>query len=216
MVEAKVGTLSGGERSRLLLAREFARPSNLMVLDEPTNDLDLSTLELLEDRLAAYRGTVLLVSHDRAFLDNVVTSVLVFEKHSPDRPGEWLGPEQGWYVNEYVGGYEDWAQRRVLPPAPEPEKKVVPPRERPAAPPKKKRLSEAEKRELASAPKRIEALETEQAELLAMMADPAFYRRSSDEALAQARARSDELVTEIESAYARWEALEAAALGVVP
>ncbi|HEY8240933.1 MAG TPA: ATP-binding cassette domain-containing protein, partial [Kiritimatiellia bacterium] len=97
----RVSSLSGGERNRLLLARLFAQPSNVLVLDEPTNDLDLDTLELLEEQLDAYKGTVLLVSHDRAFLNNVVTSVLAFEKAGADKPDHWLGPDDGWFVNEY-------------------------------------------------------------------------------------------------------------------
>ena len=203
-----VRVLSGGERNRLLLARLFAQPSNVLVMDEPTNDLDLTTLDLLEDRLAAYGGTVLLVSHDRTFLDNVVTTVLVFEKHSPERPGEWLGPDAGWYVNPYVGGYEDWARRRLLPPAPDVAKKVAPASGRSPAPPRKRRLSDREKRELADWPHKIEALEAEQAQLHTTMADPAFYRRSSTEEMALARQRSAELVTEIEAAYRRWEEIE--------
>jgi ATP-binding cassette subfamily F protein uup len=201
-----VCVLSGGERNRLLLARLFAQPSNVLVLDEPTNDLDLDTLELLEEKLAAYGGTVLLVSHDRSFLNNVVTSVLAFEKGSPDHPGRWLGPDEGWFVNEYVGGYDDWAKRRLTPPASEPvEKKTALPRLEPA--PKKKRLPEKEKRELESLPARIEALEEEQAQWHGRMADPVFYRQGG-ETVAHARQRAEELVAELEAAYRRWEELE--------
>jgi ABC transport system ATP-binding/permease protein len=208
-----VCALSGGERNRLLLARLFAQPSNVLVLDEPTNDLDLDTLELLEEQLDTYRGTVLLVSHDRTFLNNVVTSVLVFEKHDLDQPGHWLGPDDGWFVNEYVGGYDDWAARRVLPPAPgpsrEPAKEETPPRsERPTTPAKKKRLTDWQKRELAELPGRIEALEAEQAQWHARMADPAFYRQGSTE-ISRARQRAEELIAELETAYRRWEQLEA-------
>ena len=121
-----VRSLSGGERNRLLLARLFAQPSNVLMMDEPTNDLDLDTLELLEDQIAAYSGTVLLVSHDRAFLDNVVTSVWVFEKHPVGDAATWIGEQDGWYVNEYVGGHADWSKGRVLPPSLEPEEKPAP------------------------------------------------------------------------------------------
>jgi ATP-binding cassette subfamily F protein uup len=204
-----VSVLSGGERNRLLLARLFAQPSNVLVLDEPTNDLDLDTLELLEEQLDAYAGTVLLVSHDRRFLDNVVTSVLAFEKHPPARTDEWLGPDDGWYVNEYVGGYEEWALRRVLPPPPpEPaEKKPAPaPRREPS--PRKKRLTDWERRELEGLPSRIEALEEEQAQWHGRMASPTFYRVPAEER-AHATQRIAQLTAELEAAYRRWEALEA-------
>ncbi|MBU4459372.1 MAG: ABC transporter ATP-binding protein, partial [Verrucomicrobia bacterium] len=183
-----------------------AQPSNVMVLDEPTNDLDLDTLEMLEEQLDGYRGTVLLVSHDRTFLNNVVTSVLAFEKYSNDRPGTWLGPDEGWFVNEYVGGYDDWAAQRKLPPAPA-EKKTPPPRERPPAP---RRMSDKERRELDSLPGRIEALEAEQQQLHAHMADPAFYRNAPED-IAHARKRCEDIVPELATDYRRWEELEAKA-----
>jgi ATP-binding cassette subfamily F protein uup len=205
----RVATLSGGERNRLLLARLFAQPSNVLVLDEPTNDLDLDTLELLEEQLDGYQGTVLLVSHDRAFLNNVVTGVLAFEKYASDDPARWLGPDEGWFVNDYVGGYDDWAVRRRAPPAPTPVEKPKPP---PAArPPSVKRLSEKERRELESLPGRIEALEDEQHQLHVRMSDPAFYRGTPDD-IARARQRYESLIPELEAAYARWEALEARAI----
>ena len=210
---APVARLSGGERNRLLLARLFAQPSNVLVLDEPTNDLDLDTLELLEEQLDAYQGTVLLVSHDRAFLNNVVTSVLAFEKYDADGPPGWRGPDEGWYVNEYVGGYDDWAAQRRSPPAPEPvERKPAPIRERPAA---KKKMSDKERRELAALPGHIEALEAEQHQLQVRMADPAFYRRTPDD-IAAARQRYETLIPELESAYRRWEELEARAIEAAP
>lgn len=207
-----VSVLSGGERNRLLLARLFAEPSNVLVMDEPTNDLDLDTLDLLEEQLAAYTGTVLLVSHDRTFLNNVATSVLVFEKHHPDRPGEWLGPEDGWYVNEYVGGYDDWAARRVLPPTPGRVEKPAANDGAAAAPaqPKAKpgvRLTLKERRELEELPGRIEALEAEQVQWHSSMADPAFYRQPSD-IIVRAKQRGVELAAELETTYRRWEALE--------
>ncbi|MBA4386515.1 MAG: ABC transporter ATP-binding protein [Verrucomicrobia bacterium] len=202
-----VRSLSGGERNRVLLARLFAEPSNVLVLDEPTNDLDYDTLALLEEQISLYNGTVLVVSHDRSFLDNVVTSVLAFEKHPPGRGDVWLGPADGWHVNEYVGGYDDWAAGRIMPPEPEPPEKKVgpkPPRERA---PKKRRLSEKEKRELAALPGQIEAFEAEQSQLNARMADPAFYRKGGEE-VARARQRVEELISGLEIVYARWEELE--------
>ncbi|MGI6495498.1 MAG: ATP-binding cassette domain-containing protein [Kiritimatiellia bacterium] len=198
-----VGALSGGERNRLLLARLFARPSNVLVLDEPTNDLDLDTLELLEEQLAAYGGTILVVSHDRAFLDNVVTSTLVFEKVDPANPSAPpLGPDDGWRVNEYAGGYSDWEARRPQPPAA--EKPAA--RPRPAAPEKEtpRRLAFKEKRELAELPARIEALEAEQAALHEKIADPAFYRDESPETVQAARDRLAALGPELEAACERW------------
>jgi ATP-binding cassette subfamily F protein uup len=199
-----VRSLSGGERNRLLMAKLFAQPSNVLVLDEPTNDLDYDTLELLEDQLVSYAGTVLLVSHDRAFLNNVVTGVLVFEKHDAARPDSWLGPEEGWYVNEYVGGYDEWASRRLFPPVPAETKPVVLPR---VKTPGRRKLAERERRELESLPGRIEALESEQERLQADMADPAFYKRDSAE-IAKEKQRSAQVVTELENAYARWQELE--------
>lgn len=199
--------LSGGERSRLLLARLFAEPSNVLVLDEPTNDLDLDTLELLETQLAAYVGTVLLVSHDREFLNNVVTSVLAFEKHSLETPGNWLGPADGWYVNDYVGGYDDWAARRLSPPPPvAPASAPAAPRPAPTAPPRR-RLTFKERAELDHLPGRIEALEAEQTRLHGQLADPAFYRQSGDK-VATTHERLAALTPELESAYRRWEELE--------
>jgi ATP-binding cassette subfamily F protein uup len=207
-----VSVLSGGERNRLLLARLFAEPSNVLVMDEPTNDLDLDTLDLLEEQLAAYTGTVLLVSHDRTFLNNVATSVLVFEKRHPDRPDEWLGTDDGWYVNEYVGGYDDWASRRVLPPLPGRSEKASAGEGGEAAPVAPKvqpcvRLTLKERRELEELPGRIEALEAEQLQWHASMADPAFYRQPG-ETIARAKQRGLDLATELEAAYRRWEALE--------
>lgn len=203
-----VRALSGGERNRLLLARLFAQPSNVLVLDEPTNDLDLDTLELLEEQLAGYAGTVLLVSHDREFLDNTVTSVMAFEKHPPGATDVWLGPDDGWYVNEYVGGCSDWRARRALPPDPEPA--AAPKPQRPKATPTARRLSHQERRELEKLPGKIEALEEEQSQWHGRMADPAFYRQEGD-AIARATQRATELAAELETAYRRWEELEAVA-----
>ena len=186
-----VAALSGGERNRLLLAKLFARPCNLLVLDEPTNDLDLETLELLEDLLLEYQGTLLLVSHDRAFLNNVVTSTLVLE-------GEGR-------VAEYVGGYDDWLRQR---PSPAECKPAAPKKERPARPKSKpNKLGFKEQRELESLPKQIESLEQELEEVHGRLADPAFYRSEGSEIAAQ-RARLQEIEMELGTAYKRWEELE--------
>jgi ABC transport system ATP-binding/permease protein len=199
-LHAPVSMLSGGERNRLLLARLFARPSNLLVMDEPTNDLDAETLELLEELVANYAGTLLLVSHDRAFLDNVVTSTLVFEGQSE--------------VNEYVGGYSDWLRQRAAggadkarPPAPA---AAAPVAEAPASaplPPKARRLSYKDQRELAAMPEKIQRLEAEQQQLQANIADPALFQGNHERG-ALALQRLQALAAEIENAYARWDALE--------
>jgi ATP-binding cassette subfamily F protein uup len=190
-----VKALSGGERSRLLLARLFLRPANLLVLDEPTNDLDMETLELLESRLVEYPGTVLLVSHDRAFLDHVVTSTLVLEGQGR--------------VGEYVGGYSDWLRQRPAPAAaaPVPAPAPAPAREKPRGRPAK--LSYRDKRELEALPGHIEALEREQAELLERLSDPGFYQGPAED-IAAATTRLEILEAELTDAYGRWEALEAA------
>ena len=185
-----VSTLSGGERNRLLLAKLFTRPANVLVLDEPTNDLDLETLELLENLLVEYEGTVLLVSHDRTFLNQVVTGTLAFEG--------------GGKVTEYVGGYDDYLAQR--PPAPADEKPAEapkPPRPRRERP---KKLTYGERLELEAMPRTIEALEAEQAEFHRRMADPAFYREEGA-VIARAKARLEALDTALEEAYARWETL---------
>ncbi|MBN2021790.1 MAG: ATP-binding cassette domain-containing protein [Pirellulales bacterium] len=181
--------LSGGEHNRLLLARLFTRPFNLLVMDEPTNDLDIETLELLEERLLDFKGTLLLVSHDREFINNVVTNTLVLEG--------------GGQVKEYAGGYDDWLAQRKLP-APARPTKPKPARPDPAA---GRRLSYREKQELAALPGRIEELEAELARLHAAVADPEFYRKGRDE-IAQTTARLKSLETELAEAYARWESLE--------
>jgi ATP-binding cassette subfamily F protein uup len=189
-----VRVLSGGERNRLLLAKLFAKPANLLVLDEPTNDLDLETLELLEDLLVGFKGTILLVSHDRAFLDNVVTSTLVFE-------GEGR-------IAEYVGGYEDWQRQRSANTPRKPEKKPDRPgKSPPRVKPRPRKLSYHEVRELEHLPGTIERLEHEQAALFETMADPAFYQSERD-AIAVARSRLAEVETELAQAYGRWEELD--------
>ena len=193
-----VHILSGGEKNRLLLARLFTRPANVLVMDEPTNDLDIETLELLEDMLFHFQGTVLVVSHDRAFLNNVVTCTIVFEGQ-----GE---------VIEYAGGYDDWliqrAKRQKDMPAEKKEKPAAKPApsEKPRGnrPPK---LGFKEKRELEALPAKIEEMETEYDALYAQMAEPEFYKTDKDE-IARVKARMEELEKAIEYAYDRWEALE--------
>lgn len=196
----RISTLSGGERNRLLLARLFALPANLLVLDEPTNDLDIDTLELLEQTLADYTGTVLLVSHDRRFLDNVVTQTLA--------PTHYDNPDGTW--REYVGGYEDLVR------ATKSERLVAtkPPKEAPPVKPKRVRntatqrvrLSYKEAQELASLPAHIEALEAEQANLTAKLSDPEYHKRPLDE-IKRDKERMDELPSLVDKAYERWEAL---------
>jgi ATP-binding cassette subfamily F protein uup len=194
----KAGSLSGGERNRLLLARLFTRSANVLVLDEPTNDLDMETLDLLESLLVEFDGTVLLVSHDREFLDNVATSVLAIAEDGQ--------------VTEHVGGWSDW--RREMNQR-EAQESAVQARKRPAAPtseappaasPAVRKLSYKETRELESLPGLIEKLESEQATLGEAMADPAFYRKPADE-IAKTNARLAQLETEIAFAYTRWEEL---------
>jgi ATP-binding cassette subfamily F protein uup len=191
-----VKALSGGERNRLLLARQFARPANLLVMDEPTNDLDIESLELLESTLQTYPGTLLLVSHDRAFLDNVVTQTLVAEGN-----GEW---------QEYVGGYSDWlAQRRPGAAAPtradaKPEAK---PKAASAAPPPAK-LSYKESRELEQLPKDIEQLEQEQRELTSRVSAPDYHRQGA-ERIRSDRQRAEDIEKQLLKKFDRWEALEA-------
>jgi len=194
-----VSTLSGGERNRLLLARLFTRPANVLVLDEPTNDLDLETLELLETRLLEYNGTVLVVSHDRSFLDNLCTSTLVFE-------GEGV-------VKEYVGGYSDW--RRVVEGRSGSEstsatgkKKPSPsPRPRTEASGKPKPLSYQERKEREALPGRIEALEEALKRLHERMAAPGFFKGDPDE-IRRAADEARRLPEEMEALYTRWEELD--------
>jgi ATP-binding cassette subfamily F protein uup len=199
-IDSPAKALSGGERNRLLLAKIFTRPTNMLVLDEPTNDLDVETLELLEELLADYEGTLLLVSHDRAFLDNVVSSTLVFEGNGK--------------VVEYAGGYEDWA--RSSPPRFEPPAKLRKPAPagRAVATPannqrddKSRKLSYKEQLELEALPERIEALEAEQAELQMRMGDGDFYRQPKEE-ITTALQRLDMLEKELANCYQRWLDLE--------
>ena len=187
-----VRALSGGERNRLLLARLFTRTFNLLVLDEPTNDLDIETLDLLEDLLLEFSGTLLVVSHDRAFLDNVVTSTLVLEG--------------GGRVGEFVGGYTDWVRQRKVdePPKPARQKTEAPP---PAVRARKKRkLSFKETNELAALPNRIDETERERERIYASLSDTAFLRDGV--AVIEANARLASLERELEQLIARWEELE--------
>lgn len=184
-----VRVLSGGERSRLMLARLFSRPSNLMILDEPTNDLDVETLELLEERLIEYAGTVIVVSHDRAFVDNVVTRTLAFEG--------------GGRVGDYVGGYEDWLRQRVSPkPRPAKSSAQSGAAKKPAAGPKR---SYKVQKELDELPARIETLERRQAEL-AQELQQAY--ESAPERVGALQSETDQVSSDLVAAYARWEALE--------
>jgi ATP-binding cassette subfamily F protein uup len=218
LAQTPVKALSGGERNRLLLARLFARPANLLVLDEPTNDLDLETLELLEEKLVEWPGTLLLVSHDRTFLDHVVTSTLVFEGHGR--------------IQEYAGGYVDWLRQRgeleppgtlAVPVSPGAlADRAVTGRAAPAPPPRVggggtggrdprpspvTRLSHKERRELDVLPARIEALEAEQRALIAAVAAPEFYKEPAA-TITGALARLDEIRSQLDDLYARWDALD--------
>jgi ABC transport system ATP-binding/permease protein len=202
-----VRTLSGGERNRVLLARLFALPANVLVLDEPTNDLDIDTLELLEELLQTYAGTVFLVSHDRRFLDNVVTSTIA-----------WAGDEAPGLWREYEGGYRDWEQQRArgaalrdaqaraaTPPAPAAARSPGVPKPTPTVKPRK--LSFKEQRELDELPQRIERLEGEQKDLGTLLADADLYRTQTDRAVA-AQARYAQIDAELTLALERWEALD--------
>jgi len=193
-----VSVLSGGERNRLLLARLFTQPSNVLVMDEPTNDLDIETLELLEAMLVNYPGTLLIVSHDRAFLNNVVTSTL-----APLGDGRW---------REYVGGYDDWERQRAAElstaaAAARPAKAATKnePVKKDSARPRK--LSFKERHELEDLPARIESLEAEHEQLVTAMGDPDFYK-GEPTATVQAKSRLEKIEQELAAAYARWQTLE--------
>ncbi len=193
----QVKFLSGGERNRVLLAKLFAKPANVIVLDEPTNDLDTETLELLEERLVQFEGTILMVSHDRAFLNNVVTSTIVFEPTG---------------AREYVGGYDDWLRQRseqmAMPAAaakPKASPKQAP--ESDATQPPKRKLAYKEKRELETLPATIEQLEAAAAKLHQVMAAPEFYKQPSEQ-IATRQAELKEIEQKLAVAYQRWEELE--------
>jgi len=197
-----VRSLSGGERARLLLARLFARPANVLVLDEPTNDLDIETLELLEELLQEYAGTVLLVSHDRAFLNNVVTQTIAWEGE-----GRW---------RDYVGGYDEWFAQRPAPAAPAPAEKAPRADEaasrakaaKPRPGPKPGKMNSWELRELEGLPDAIAALEAQQAELAEKLADGSLYRDAPAE-VERINSELARLESELEDKFARWEQLEA-------
>jgi len=188
---SRVKSLSGGERNRLLLAHLFTKPANILVLDEPTNDLDVESLELLEELLSNYSGTLLLVSHDRHFLDNVVTSTFVFE-----------GAGQ---IKEYVGGYQDWLAQRTPPSAPSAPKKTPTPKPRQSK--TRNKLGYKEQRELAKLPEKIEQLENELSELQTLISRPDFYRGDTKQ-INQTLARIKTVEDELSTLYDRWESLE--------
>jgi ATP-binding cassette subfamily F protein uup len=190
---ASVSSLSGGERNRLLLARLFATPSNVLVLDEPTNDLDAETLELLEDRLLEYTGTILLVSHDRTFLNNVVTSTIVLE-------GEGR-------LQEYVGGYDDWLRQRVE--IKETSKEAKTKREK--QPKEKSKLSFKETRELEDLPQKIEEMEQAKSELLELLNSPDFYKTNHPAQVMAVHTKLEIMEADLTVAYTRWNELEALA-----
>ncbi|MBN1788187.1 MAG: ATP-binding cassette domain-containing protein [Sedimentisphaerales bacterium] len=191
--QSPLSNLSGGERNRLLLARLFTQPSNVLVMDEPTNDLDVETLELLEEVLLNYPGTVLLVSHDRQFLNNVVTSIIALEGNG--------------VVNEYVGGYDDWLRQRQelteTEPKKKPQKEV---KERPKTD-QPRRLTFYEKKELKELPSLIEKLETELQQLLKKMAEPEFYKDGTQ--VTAVSNKAGDLKKQLDAAYARWQELDA-------
>jgi ATP-binding cassette subfamily F protein uup len=196
-VRTPVKALSGGERQRLMLAKLFLKPANLLIMDEPTNDLDIETLELLEEQLLAYRGTLLLVSHDRDFLDNVVTSTFVLEGDGS--------------VDSYPGGYEDYFKQRrevAAPKAAEPAKSPA----KTARPPAKKKLSYNEQRELAALPRKIDAMEREIAEIESFLCDSEAVK-SNPEKCGSSAGRMLELKDELEKAVERWAELEELAGG---
>ena len=191
-----VRTLSGGERNRLLLAKLFIVPSNVLVLDEPTNDLDAETLELLEELLATNDGTLILVSHDRAFLDNVVTSTLVFEG--------------GGKISEFVGGYSDWLDQSKQAESKQSQDSKPATTVLSKAPVAKKKLSYREGRELETLPGQIEAMEARQAELNQLINSAGFYKEDSDR-VKKTLSEVQALIGELEAAYERWNELDALA-----
>ena len=189
-----VHVLSGGEKNRLLLAKLFTRPSNVLVLDEPTNDLDAETLDLLEEHLFDFNGTLLLVSHDRAFLNNVVTSTIVFEGSGG--------------LREYAGGYDDWLLQRPTPPLTVPAKTKAKKAHVPSSKiPKPQKLGYMEARELKTLPQKIEDLESSQKSIYASMSAPDFFKNPKEE-IARVKAELETVEREIDTAYQRWEALE--------
>jgi ATP-binding cassette subfamily F protein uup len=192
-----VKALSGGERNRLLLAKLFTQPANLLVMDEPTNDLDAETLDLLEDLLMNYKGTLLLVSHDRSFLNNVATSTIVFDDDG--------------VVREYVGGYDDWQQQRQQDKDYEALKnkavtKLAKPAEKKVN--KKSNLTYQEQLDLAAFPKKIEELDKKQTELHDVIGQPTFYKQSEDK-IAATQAELAKVTAALNAMYEKWEVMEA-------
>ncbi|MFT7485385.1 MAG: ATP-binding cassette subfamily F protein uup, partial [Candidatus Paceibacteria bacterium] len=196
-IQGPITNLSGGERNRLQLAKLLARPANVLVLDEPTNDLDLETLELLEELLVGYSGTLLVVSHDRVFLDNVVTSCIIFSDSGK--------------VRESVGGYSDWLERKLREeqPAKAEQAKSVGKKSKPKEV-KPRRLTFKEKHELEALPAKLEKLEGSKEDLHSAMAQPEFFKRDK-EAIAADTTRLEQLEKELAAAYERWEELESIA-----
>ncbi|MGB5678627.1 MAG: ATP-binding cassette domain-containing protein, partial [Gammaproteobacteria bacterium] len=189
-----VKSLSGGERSRLMLARLFSQPANVLVLDEPTNDLDIETLELLEELLLEYNGTVLLVSHDREFLNNVVTSTLVFEGDGK--------------VAEFVGGYDDWVRQRTIDPFRQtPVNQAVVKKSTVGKPKKPRKRSYKDQRELDSLPEKIERLETKIQQLTDEMSRPEFFQQDRDE-IVNLQQQLERANSDLEVCFERWEQLE--------
>jgi ABC transport system ATP-binding/permease protein len=193
-IMSPVSSLSGGERNRLLLAKLFILPSNVLVLDEPTNDLDAETLELLEERLLEYSGTILLVSHDRAFLNNVATSTIVFE-------GEGR-------LQEYVGGYDDWLRQRMVYDEQRPTTQKALKQKKDKLPKEKEKLSYKETRELEALPQKLESLEAEKHRLMDTLNSPAFYVNPDAVEIKKAHDRLETIEKELDEAYVRWEELE--------
>jgi ATP-binding cassette subfamily F protein uup len=188
-----VKALSGGECNRLLLARLFSQPANMLVMDEPTNDLDIETLELLEELLANFQGTLLLVSHDRAFLDNVVTSTLVFEGNGN--------------IQEYIGGYQDWLKQRKQTQPIAKQSKPVEIKTEKTETKQQNKLTYKEQQELKTLPKTIEKLEKEQIMLQETMSNPDFYK-NTQEKITEATTRLKAIETSLEQAYEQWQILE--------
>jgi ATP-binding cassette subfamily F protein uup len=190
-MQSPASSLSGGERNRLLLAKLFAKPSNLLILDEPTNDLDVETLEVLEALILDYQGTVLIVSHDRSFINNVATSTIVFEEDAK--------------LCEYVGGYDDWLRQKQVSYGKQPSEKASKITSEKAKT-KKQKLSFAEKKQLAELPNEIERLEADIEKLQQQMAEPAFYQQAK-ESVQQMQQTLESLKLQLEQKYKLWEVL---------
>ena len=191
--QVPASSLSGGERNRLVLAKLFTKPFNLLILDEPTNDLDIDTLELLEQKLVDYEGTLLLISHDRTFLNNIVSSTLVFEADQK--------------INEYVGGYDDWLRQRKISSNESQAIQKPTSKNKPSIKIKSRKLNYKEKTELENLPQQIERMEAELEDLQNELADPEFYKRE-EQAIIQTNEKLTAIQTSLENTYKRWEELE--------